>query len=569
MLNNNSWSNNNQDKNKPFGFSNNSFGFNNKQNTTQSGFNNLSNNNTTGNSFGNNFTMGSGGFTTNGGNSLNKFNSGGFTTNQFTTNNQSSYNSTATPFGENKQTSFNTTPQSPFTTTQSPFTTNSGSSYTQNRTDAFNFNKPNTSGTWNNTSTSITPFTQSNTATRGLIGSSWNSSGNKGTKASTYTTTGIRVDGSTQYLTDITGMICYKDKGIDELRKEDYEIGRKPGSLSTGISTSSMGIGGNSTGGFPSSTGGLTSVGTKFNSSPFPSTSATTYGNSSNTAGTSFWNTSATTSGGFKPTSTVGASSSPFPNTSTSSNPFLTTSTPATTNNPFLTSTANNTTASPFPSTTSPFNTTVTNPFNQTATPNFNTTATTNFNQTATPANLDDPYLCANIKFPEPIFSKPNVKINIPKPIFSYKKESCSSINIKIRPPKKFLQKNIYTIPEDIKDNSIVKNLTVGFEGKGRIEYLEEVTFNNEGLNDILINNLDVIVNDTVGHGYNKRAKVFIENVYAFSRSTGTFLKGKQETWPHKGIQERFIYELKNDISKKFIDYDVETGLYVYEVDHF
>lgn len=181
-----------------------------------------------------------------------------------------------------------------------------------------------------------------------------------------------------------------------------------------------------------------------------------------------------------------------------------------------------------------------------------------------------DPYLIKNVKFESFEPQKPSLRQLHYKPIFNTKKEVSDDL-FRIRSPAKHYNSNIYTIPEITEENLQIKNLVVVFNGTGKIEYLEPVTvLNKREIEDkIKFKNETVEIVDEPGLGLNKRARVFIENLFPYSRASNSYIKGKCEEWPGKGVQERFIYQLKNNQYKKFIEYDCDTGLYVYEVNHF
>lgn len=190
----------------------------------------------------------------------------------------------------------------------------------------------------------------------------------------------------------------------------------------------------------------------------------------------------------------------------------------------------------------------------------------------ATQPNNRDPYLLKDIKFDKFEQQKPNVRIPLPTPIFKSKRET-PLIDLKIRPPKPLTKNSFYTIPDIRELNSLqsISNLVIGFEGKGRIEFLEPVTLStpDDIEKRVSFRNENVEVSDPIGTGLNKKARVYVEGLYPMCRTTNEVIKGKADAFPQKGIQERFIYQLKNDSTKKFIDYNVDTGIYVYEVNHF
>lgn len=218
----------------------------------------------------------------------------------------------------------------------------------------------------------------------------------------------------------------------------------------------------------------------------------------------------------------------------------------------------------------------VNNPFNMSSRPNdFNLPQQSQINsqfQFKPQQSNNDPYLLKNVNFDKFEQQKPTVRILPPAPIFKTRKE-CAMVDLHIRPPRQISKNSFYTIPDirDIGTSQYISNLVIGFEGKGRIEFLEPVTiitaedierrvsFRNEG----------VEISDPIGTGLNKKARVFVEGIFPMCRGTNEIIKGKCDSFPQKGIQERFIYQLKNDPSKIFVDYNVDTGIYVYEVNHF
>lgn len=146
-------------------------------------------------------------------------------------------------------------------------------------------------------------------------------------------------------------------------------------------------------------------------------------------------------------------------------------------------------------------------------------------------------------------------------------------MDLKIRAPRPIQRHAFYTIP-DLKDIDIsqpIPNFVVGFEGRGRIEFLEPVSVRSaEDIErKISFRDENVEANDPIGSGLNRRARVYVEGLFPVCRTTNEIIKGKASAFPQKGIQERFIYQLKNDSTKKFIDYNVDNGIYVYEVNHF
>lgn len=185
-----------------------------------------------------------------------------------------------------------------------------------------------------------------------------------------------------------------------------------------------------------------------------------------------------------------------------------------------------------------------------------------------------DPFLLKDIKFEK--VEKEHLPLSkvLPRPIFKEDSKP-RKISLSFRPPKPPAKEKVYTIPpiEDIKHMKEVHNLIIGFEDKGRIEYLDtvngsEVTMANIQ-SKIYFSKESVVVNDPVGVGLNRRARVYVEGVFPYSRSLGDYIRGEQKEFPLKGIQERFVYGLKSDMVKKFVGYEYERGTYVYDVNHF
>ncbi|KAI5170918.1 hypothetical protein PAEPH01_1554 [Pancytospora epiphaga] len=186
------------------------------------------------------------------------------------------------------------------------------------------------------------------------------------------------------------------------------------------------------------------------------------------------------------------------------------------------------------------------------------------------PVNFSDPFLIKELEFEKAEAQKLPVKAILPTPIFDTKKPTFMA-PILFRPPRKIHNTGIATIPE-IGDGAVnVPNLTIKFAGTGKIEYLEPVTVDSVGSIEkrIKFRNDAVEMADEPGTGLNKRARVYVEGVFPYSRSSNSFIKGTPTDLLSKSVQDRFLYHLKNDAVKKFVDYDVESGLYIYEVNHF
>ncbi|KAK1347851.1 putative nucleoporin autopeptidase [Hamiltosporidium tvaerminnensis] len=190
--------------------------------------------------------------------------------------------------------------------------------------------------------------------------------------------------------------------------------------------------------------------------------------------------------------------------------------------------------------------------------------------------NYADPYLVSDIRFEK---AKRETDINRKKflePIFEIEDQMKEEKNeFSVFKDFKDLNNTIYTIPatEGLDLNVVISNLIIVFEKKGRIEYLEGIRAKDcriENIkNKIFFSGKEVKISDNIGTGLNKRARVYVEGCYPYSRGTGGFIIGKKEEFPLKGVQERYIYGLKSDNFRKFVDYDCEKGIYSYEVAHF
>ncbi|KAI4291065.1 hypothetical protein PAPHI01_0365 [Pancytospora philotis] len=182
----------------------------------------------------------------------------------------------------------------------------------------------------------------------------------------------------------------------------------------------------------------------------------------------------------------------------------------------------------------------------------------------------NDPYLITGLEFEKVEPQKPSVKTVLPTPIFSNKKPE-AAVPFVLRPPAKNLGSKLRTVPALREPARDLSNFTIIAEGTGKVVYMEPVNVEHPDKLDKIVrfSNENVEITDEPGTGLNRRARVYIENVFPYSRSSSSFIKGQQTDWLSKSVQERFVYQLKNDSHKKFVDYDVETGTYVYEVVHF
>jgi len=464
---------------------------------------------------------------------------------------------------------------------------------------------------WGQSSTSSSPFggNQSLFSSDKVTGMSTGMPGygaSSGTRDHQYMQRKIREDnGGDVSLIHINGNESYMHKSVEELRSEDYSLGRKPatGGVSTdprgysgygGMFGTSNGTASDSRGQMPSTLGSGTGSGFQ----PFISTQSTPV-QSMPTSGVSALGQQAPAFG-------VGGSvSQPVfaPQPANTSFPLsqqpLPLQTPASTNepeNPFL---------QPRAQPQQGFGMPALNMQASTVSPSMNAFAFTPIQQTQPvptqqlfgamsqgippqaqqgygsqgyvqqqKADFSDPFLVKNIKFEKA--EKEHIPLSkmFPQPMFKEDKKT-SRISLSFRPPKQLSRENVYTIPsiDDIKHMKEVHNLIIGFEDKGRIEYLDtvnasEVTMANIQLK-VYFSKDSVVVNDPVGVGLNRRARVYVEGVFPYSRSLGDYIRGEQKQFPLKGIQERFVYGLKNDAVRKFVGYEYERGTYVYDVNHF
>ncbi|ADM11040.2 nucleoporin autopeptidase [Encephalitozoon intestinalis ATCC 50506] len=405
--------------------------------------------------------------------------------------------------------------------------------------------------------------------------------GNSGTRDHPYMQRKIREDnGGEVTLMHINGNEGYTQKSVDELRAEDYILGRKPPTGSSLAEPKSIpGFGSSFGGPVPSSIDSKPQSSNIFGATPsnnsfqpFIST-----GNSKVLQGP--------TNPGFGNTVAQQPFASQAISQSTPSQPFGTAAQalPSTNSNPFLQTpqqpqslfgsagTSPQTPASGGLSFMQPPTAPVQQPFGG-GMASLGTCGQQNTQQTK--IDPSDPFLLKDIKFEKTEKEHLPLSKVLPKPMF---KEDLKpqKISLKFRPPKPPAKEKIYTIPpiEDIKHMKEVHNLIIGFEDKGRIEYLDTVNGSDVTManiqSKIYFSKESVVVNDPVGVGLNRRARVYVEGVFPYSRSLGDYVRGEQKQFPLKGIQERFLYGLKNDTVKKFVGYEYERGTYVYDVNHF
>ncbi|KAF7682961.1 Nucleoporin [Astathelohania contejeani] len=450
----------------------------------------------------------------------------------------------------------------------------------------------------------------------------------KGSKDTPFKSHRVRDDNGLYYTANHLGFISdYTKKSTEEIRSEDYELGRKP------MASKSFSLGQSFNQSFTPQISQQSPFTTSQPAFTTQSTTQQSFNPLSNqatlnlTTAPTFNTPSNTTS--FNGSSLNPPSTTPH-STSNLNAPSLSTSTFNTTNqntaqNSFSQTPFNQSTAQPSYNTTPfsqstaqqiqpPFNQTpeYKNPFqsfntpstNQSYTSNatlnpitnyssnntgltanqpFNTQTATSTSQTTTQPTVDysDPYLIKGIKFEkvEPI-KHSYKRIEYMDPIFEDEPiQKTEHIDLKLRAPKPRHRGHIYTIPslEEVIHMREVNHLNIIFEGKGKIEYLDPVDVECIKIENIESKvffddpavSIGVSINDMIGTGLNKRARVYIEKCYPYSKSLGGFITTRSEEFPLMGIQEKYIYELKKDKTRRFVDYDYERGLYVYEINHF
>jgi len=504
---------------------------------------------------------------------------------------------------------------------------------------------------------------------------------NKGSKVAPYKTTKIREDAIMIDLVDITAMKEY-DKNIDEIRIEDYELGRKPDTGSINRNENSLNFNQGSTGGLlQGNTSGLLQGNTNFNTfnstgiqdasgasrlgtaTPFSSNVANTFGTGATAPSNPFSSTgynSINSTGGYSPiNSTFGQQQSsvnnlmtPKPGMSTTlgggttnpnifSRPLSTQSNSfqmpgtgvqpgvnlfggdkAATNPSFLGASQPGATAAFSDSTlfnnkpalttgmlgmTQPgmaqpqpgmFGMTQTQPsamfgMNQNnqfggavqsnpSGSSFNAAPCNYQNQNASYCNYqnnapynytvsNDPYMAENLKIDTVEPQRPSFVVKLPRPIFNTEKGAVS-LDFMIRGSKETAAPQVRTVPGLIEANVPIHNLTVYVEGKGKIEYKEPVILSSVDDVSTKIRFLgeDVEVSDPAGTGLNKAARVSAENVCpSLMRMTKEGADDGVDEFVKRNLMDRFIFRLKNDKHKRYVDYDANTKVYVYEVAHF
>jgi len=134
-----------------------------------------------------------------------------------------------------------------------------------------------------------------------------------------------------------------------------------------------------------------------------------------------------------------------------------------------------------------------------------------------------------------------------------------------------------YMSPEAIVEGKTKMGLVIGKKGAGQIEYSCEIDLNEIDLDalaeDVVFEEGTVKVyplrDVEVGVGLNRACKVTLENVFAYSKSTGFRIIGKKSMSPYKEIQEAILKGATEGKNAKILSYDYETGTLEMEVDHF
>ncbi|AFN82512.1 nucleoporin autopeptidase [Encephalitozoon romaleae SJ-2008] len=407
---------------------------------------------------------------------------------------------------------------------------------------------------------------------------------NSGTRDHPYIQRKIREDnGGEVTLMHINGNESYMQKPVEELRVEDYMLGRKPMTSSMVEPKSTSSFGSSFGGSMPSSTVNKPQANSIFGATP-PSNSFQPFISTGNTKSQqdpttpNFGNITSQqslfthhTAPSSTPSQPFGSSVQASPSMA-SGNPFLANAQQSqvgfgSVGMPPQPSISNNLSFMQAQPSLAPVQQSFGSP-----TGSFGGCGQLNLQQTK--IDPSDPFLLKDIKFEKTEKEHLPLSKVLPKPIFKEETKP-RKISLSFRPPKPPAKEKIYTIPpiEDIKHMREVHNLIIGFEDKGRIEYLDtvnasEITMANIQ-SKIYFSKESVVVNDPVGVGLNRRARVYVEGVFPYSRSLGDYIKGEQKQFPLKGIQERFVYGLKNDTVKKFVGYEYERGTYVYDVNHF
>ncbi|EPR79883.1 Nucleoporin 2 family protein [Spraguea lophii 42_110] len=367
----------------------------------------------------------------------------------------------------------------------------------------------------------------------------------KGTGNPPYTKSRKRDEhGIVMEMHHILAMDEYKDKSLEELRKEDYDAGKKP-SNNQGIPQTSS-----SFKPFTPSPS-FTPSNQSFN---FGSQTTTTTPFTSSQPSTAFPSTAPTQTTSPSPFSqfTSSATTTPVPTTFPSTHPVITQPPPV----------------SPSPNAfssipTRPMFTNMSTPTMPTSTPNFQ--PQTQMQPGAT-VDTNDPFLIKNLRFEKVTPKKMTLKNVFPtERIFKEKKEN-PKISLSIRNYGYAEEDKPYTIPPlyEISHLDEIDNLTLVIPGKCKIEFLEPISvYALEDLPEkICMYEDDIEMTDAPGEGINQRARVTMTGYFPYENK-------KYNEEEYNISQEKFYYKLQNTENRTFIDYIKETGTYVYEVENF
>ncbi|KAI5181560.1 hypothetical protein NEOKW01_1736 [Nematocida sp. AWRm80] len=264
-------------------------------------------------------------------------------------------------------------------------------------------------------------------------------------------------------------------------------------------------------------------------------------------------------------------------------------------------------------SSTQPANTSATSLFPQSSTATANTSlgntlqsggisgalslGTDTSSTTQSTARDDDPYLFSVLNFKDCEEYHKKTAIEAPMLIFHKKTGSKikfrSSLEFKAYIPEKAKEHSTidttperktyeyYTIPplEELRKQGTgtVENLVIGRHGVGKVHFKQPIDLQYLNLDnitsDIIIKIGSVTVyperDVPVGVGLNSPARVVLEDVFAYSKSTGTKIVGKKENSPYKELQEELFRALKAKPKTNIVSYDYDTGLLVFDCAHF
>lgn len=156
----------------------------------------------------------------------------------------------------------------------------------------------------------------------------------------------------------------------------------------------------------------------------------------------------------------------------------------------------------------------------------------------------------------------------LPEPKFTPEPEP--GFRLKVETPAKTQPKpkpKIRTVPpiDECSSISKIRNLKVYLES-AVIEYLTDV---DSSAVEAIENKIScvkpcVFMTDLKGKGLNRRARVTMYDFWPVYN--GNILKNTSE-YPLRGILDRFLYDLRSQ--NGFVDYNLDTGQFVYETDFF